>query len=71
MAHVPFMLAGGPMQVYRARNPKKSPLWQCASRHYDEFEENFEVFPPKTGWRLQAGDCRLAAYARSHKITCL
>ena len=37
MAHVPFMLAGGFMQVYRARNPKKSPLWQCASRHYDEF----------------------------------
>lgn len=26
------------MQVYRARNPKKSPLWQCAHRHYDEFE---------------------------------
>jgi hypothetical protein len=26
------------MQVYRARNPKKSPLWQCADRQYDEFE---------------------------------
>ena len=25
------------MQVYRARNPKKSPLWQIANRHYDEF----------------------------------
>ena len=27
------MLAGGPMQVYRARNPKKSLLWQIAHRH--------------------------------------
>ena len=26
------------MQVYRARNPKKSPLWQIPNRHYDEFE---------------------------------
>ena len=25
-------------QVYRARNPKKSLLWQIANRHYDEFE---------------------------------
>ena len=32
------MLADGPMQVYRARNPKESPLWQCAHRHYNEFE---------------------------------
>jgi len=27
------------MQTYRARNPKISPLWQCANRHYDQFEE--------------------------------
>ena len=38
------MLAGGPMQVYRARNPKKSPLWQCVRRHYEEFEA---VYPEK------------------------
>jgi len=36
------MLAGGPMQAHRARNSKKSPLWQCANRHYAEFEE---VYP--------------------------
>ena len=50
MAHVLFMLAGGPMQVYRARNPKKSPLWQCADRHYDAFEEAYpEAYQPRYG----------------------
>ena len=38
------------MQVYRARNPKKSPLWQCASRHYDAFEEFYpEKYQPRYG----------------------
>ena len=32
------------MQTYRARNPKKSPLWQCAHRHYHQFEE---VYPER------------------------
>ena len=44
------MLAGGSMQVYRARNPKKSPLWQCANRHYAEFEEVYpEAYQPRYG----------------------
>lgn len=38
------------MRVYRARNPKKSPLWQCAHRHYDEFEEVYpEQYQPRYG----------------------
>ena len=38
------------MQVYRARNPKKSPLWQCAHRHYDEFEAAYpEAYQPRYG----------------------
>lgn len=38
------------MQVYRARNPKKSPLWQCANRHYDQFEEAYpEQYQPRYG----------------------
>ena len=38
------------MQVYRARNPKKSPLWQCAHRHYDQFEEAYpEQYQPRYG----------------------
>jgi len=38
------------MQVYRARNPKKSPLWQCARRHYDEFEAAYpEAYQPRYG----------------------
>ena len=38
------------MQVYRARNPKKSPLWQCAHRHYDEFEGAYpEAYQPRYG----------------------
>jgi hypothetical protein len=50
MAHVPSMLADGSMQVYRARNPKKSPLWQCAHRHYDEFEAAYpEAYQPRYG----------------------
>ena len=44
------MLAGGQMQVYRARNPKKSPLWQIAHRHYDEFEAAYpEAYQPRYG----------------------
>ena len=39
------MLAGGPMQVYRARNPKKSPLWQCVHRHYDLILRVWHVDP--------------------------
>jgi len=26
-----------PMQTYRARNPRRSPLWQCAHRHFATF----------------------------------
>ena len=38
------------MQVYRARNPKKSPLWQIAHRHYDEFEAAYpEAYQPRYG----------------------
>ena len=29
-------------QVYRARQPKASPLWQCLSRHFDAFLEGYE-----------------------------
>jgi hypothetical protein len=44
------MLADGSMQVYRARNPKKSPLWQCAHRHYDEFEQEYpQTYQPRLG----------------------
>ena len=50
MAQVFFMLAGGQMQVYRARNPKKSLLWQIANRHYDEFEAVYpEAYQPRYG----------------------
>ena len=50
MTHVLFMLGDGLMQVYRARNPRKSPLWQCAHRHYEEFEEVYpEQYQPRYG----------------------
>jgi hypothetical protein len=38
------------MQVYRARNPRKSPLWQCARRHYEEFEQAYpDKYQPRYG----------------------
>ncbi|HWT83259.1 MAG TPA: transposase, partial [Candidatus Methylomirabilis sp.] len=50
MAHLPFTLGAGFMQVYRARNPRKSALWQCAHRHYDQFEEVYpEKYQPRYG----------------------
>jgi hypothetical protein len=50
MAHLPFTLGDGFMQVYRARNPRKSPLWQCAHRHYDAFEQAYpEQYQPRYG----------------------
>jgi len=30
------------MQLYRARNQKKSPLWQCVHRHFGEFVELYQ-----------------------------
>jgi hypothetical protein len=29
-------------QVYRARKPKASPLWQCLIRHFDRFQAVYE-----------------------------
>jgi len=29
-------------QVYRARKPKASPLWQCLTRHFDTFQAVYE-----------------------------
>jgi hypothetical protein len=38
------------MQTYRARNPRQSPLWQCAHRHYDQFEQRYpEHYQPLYG----------------------
>jgi hypothetical protein len=38
------------MQTYRARNPKKSPLWQCAHRHLDAFLDRYpEAYAPQMG----------------------
>lgn len=38
------------MQLYRARNPKKSPLWQILSRHFEEFVQIYpEVYGPQLG----------------------
>jgi hypothetical protein len=38
------------MEIYRARNPHKSPLWQCTHRHYAEFRERYpEHYQPKQG----------------------
>ena len=38
------------MQLYRARNPKKSLLWQCAHRHFAEFVEIYpQQYQPRFG----------------------
>jgi len=38
------------MQTYRARNPKKSPLWQCAHRHFAAFLDDYpEAYAPQMG----------------------
>ena len=29
------------MQTYRARNPRRSPLWRCAHRHFATFVESY------------------------------
>ncbi|HEV2392372.1 MAG TPA: transposase zinc-binding domain-containing protein, partial [Verrucomicrobiae bacterium] len=50
MTQVFPILVHGFMQVYRAKNPRKSPLWQCANRHYDEFEALYpEKYEPRYG----------------------
>jgi len=38
-------------QVYRARKPQASPLWQCLSRHFDSFLAAYEArFQPRYGY---------------------
>jgi hypothetical protein len=38
-------------QVYRARKPKASPLWQCLSRHFDAFLAGYEGrYQPRYGF---------------------
>ena len=38
-------------QVYRARKPHSSPLWQCLSRHFDSFLAAYEArFQPRYGY---------------------
>ena len=38
-------------QVYRARKPQASPLWQCLSRHFDAFLAAYEArFQPRYGY---------------------
>ena len=38
-------------QAYRARKPKASPLWQCLSRHFDEFLAGYEErYQPRYGF---------------------
>ena len=38
-------------QVYRARKPKASPLWQCLSRHFDAFLAAYEErYQPRYGF---------------------
>ncbi len=38
-------------QVYRARKPKASPLWQCLSRHFDAFLAGYEErYQPRYGF---------------------
>ena len=47
------------MQVYHARNPKESLLWQIANRHYDEFEAAYpEVYQLQAEERLNE-ECRM------------
>jgi hypothetical protein len=58
-------------QVYRARNPKASPLWRCLDAHFDTFLEIYpEVYEREYGFlrpiipevaihcRLLIADCR-------------
>ena len=38
------------MQLYRARNPRKSLLWQCAHRHFATFVEIYpQDYQPRLG----------------------
>ena len=53
------MLAGGPMQVYHARNPKKSLRWQIAKRHYDEFEAAYPQAYQLQAEERQKEECRM------------
>ena len=38
------------MKIYRARNPRKSPLWQCAHRYFSIFLDRYpEDYQPRHG----------------------
>jgi hypothetical protein len=47
--HALFPTLGGMAeQVYRARNPKGSPLWRCLDAHFDTF---LDIYPEANGVR--------------------
>ena len=38
------------MKTYRTRNPRKSPLWQCAQRHHATFVDRYpDAYEPRHG----------------------
>ena len=38
------------MNIYRARNPRKSPLWQCTHRHFSSFLARYpDAYQPRHG----------------------
>ena len=38
------------MRTYRTRNPRNSPLWQCAQRHQATFVDRYpETYEPRYG----------------------
>ena len=38
------------MHLHRARNPRHSPLWQCAHRHFAQFTESYpQDYQPRLG----------------------
>jgi len=38
------------LKTYRTRNPRKSPLWQCAQRHHATFVDRYpDAYEPRHG----------------------
>ena len=44
--YLQFRFRLGGMKIYRARNPRKSPLWQCAHRHFTTFLDRYPEYYP-------------------------
>jgi hypothetical protein len=60
-----------PVALYRPRRPRASPLWQCLSKHREEFEQQYGArFQKRDGYFRQEVGQTLDAFEACGDLSC-